>query len=49
MRGMTPVGTIWRRALLRVNRRAARYIITRDPRDLELLAQAVRVANNLAR
>lgn len=47
MRGHA-VGTIWRRALRRVDRRALRYLETRSERDLELLREAARLANSLA-
>lgn len=51
-------GTLWRRALRRVNRRAATYLARKGSlppewamasHEAELLAQAVRLANDLSR
>jgi hypothetical protein len=39
-------GTVWRRALRRVDRRRAAYLASRADRDALLLAQAVRLANS---
>lgn len=49
MRRNTPVGTLYRRALARVERRSRVYVITRGERDRVLLAEAVRTCNMLAR
>lgn len=45
---MTPVGTIWRRALRRVNRRAAAYNGCPCDLHMALLREACRLANRLS-
>lgn len=45
----TPVGTLYRRALRRVERRAFDLRMDRTPERLELLREAVRTCNTLAR
>lgn len=42
-----PIGTIWRRALRRVDRRAAQAIACPCEHCDQLLAEAVRIANRL--
>jgi hypothetical protein len=46
---MTPVGTIWRRAVRRVIRRSELYRACRCERCEMLLREACRLANGLAR
>ena len=46
---MTPIGTIWRRALRRVTRRATAYNACPCDHHMALLSEACRLANELAR
>lgn len=44
----TPVGTLWRRSLRRVDRRARAYIANPNPVTRRRLEQACALANRLA-
>jgi hypothetical protein len=46
-RPVMPPGTLWRRALRRVDRRSAAFLPTPGPRTETLLREAVRLSNRL--